>query len=78
MAATNSPYTTAGGTAAAAAVVLSYIGTLLNDGLVAIHVTPMPSEVIAALAGLAIGFVINYTHGAPAAPASATPQVSAP
>lgn len=72
----NSPYTTAGGTAAAASVILTYLIGLINAHLVVERLgwEAVPAEVTAALVGLIIGYLINMTHGAPQ-PAAGTAEL---
>ena len=76
----NNPYTTAGGTAAAASVILTYLLGLVNAHLVVgmLHWEAIPDSVTAALVGLVIGALINMTHGTPTPEAGTAELVRSP
>lgn len=73
----NYPGTTAAGTAASIIFILTYVIGLGNVHWVVevLHWDPVPADVIGAVCGLIVGWIINKTHGAPA-PAPGTAEVT--
>lgn len=73
----NAPYTSAAGTAAGALVVIGWLLSLFSGHVIVemLHWDAMPQTVMDAIAGLAIGLIINYSHGAPA-PAPGTADLT--